>query len=179
MLIKNYGLYWRADDVFWGKPGKHNDGTLDGRPARLKTGEVTNFRDQAGVYVLYDRLRPVYVGEAGVGDQGLFQRLRHHYRNELKGRWDTFSWFGIYAVNPKSRELRANVKIAPEIGDVLNHIEAILIAAMEPPLNLQRGRFGKAERFIQARHKSLALPTSEMIAEIYSAIRKAKPKRSK
>ncbi len=170
MLIKNYGLYWRAEDVFWGKPGEGNDGTLDGRPAKNRRGKVTNFREQAGVYVLFDRLRPVYVGETGVGTQRLFRRLRSHYRGDLKGRWDTFSWFGIYPVNPKNRNLRPNVRIHPKISDILYHIEAILIASIEPPLNLQRGKFGKAERYIQARHESL-FTQAEMTAEVFKMIK--------
>ncbi len=164
MLIKNYGLYWRAENIFWGKPGK--DGTLDGRPRRSKRGRVTNFREQAGVYVLYDHLRPVYVGETGIGKRRLFLRLRDHYRGDLKGRWDTFSWFGVYPVNPKSRSLRTNVGIHPKIRDILYHIEAILIASMEPSLNLQRGKFGKAELYSQARNSSLPQSQAEMVAKV-------------
>ena len=171
MLIKKYGLYWQAEDVFWGKPGKDNDGTLDGRPAKNKRGKVTNFRDQAGVYVLFDRLRPVYVGETGIGDQRLFRRLRSHHRGDLKGRWDTFSWFGVYPVNPKSRKLRLNVRVQPKISDVLYHVEAILIAAMEPALNLQRGKFGKAERYIQSRSVNLPLSDSLMTAKILEIVK--------
>jgi len=38
----------------------------------------------------------------------------------------------------------------PEIGDVLNHIEAILIAAAEPIHNRQGGRFGdKVQKYLQ------------------------------
>jgi hypothetical protein len=166
MLIQNYGLYWRAEDVFWGRPGKENEGTLEGVPAKKKTEKPTNFREQAGVYVLFDHLRPVYVGETGINEQRLFRRLKDHCRRGLKGRWDTFSWFGIYPVNSKSRTLRSNVKVAPSIGDVLFHVEAVLIAAMEPPLNLQRGKFGKAERFDQYRSDSLGRTQSEMTAEI-------------
>ncbi|HEY1736974.1 MAG TPA: hypothetical protein VGG12_10030, partial [Methylovirgula sp.] len=133
MLIKNYGLYWRAEDVYWGKPGHDNEGTLEGRPARSKRGKPTNFRDQAGVYVLYLDLRPVYVGETGIGNQRLFSRLKYHFRSDLKGRWDTFSWFGVYPVNPKSRNLRSNVRLSPGIADILYHMEAVLIASIEPP----------------------------------------------
>jgi hypothetical protein len=172
MLIQNYGLYWRAEDVFWGSQGRENEGTLEGLPAKSKRSKVVNFREQAGIYVLYDHLRPIYVGETGVGQHRLFRRLRWHYRADLKGRWDTFSWFGIYPVNPKSRKLRANVRVSPKIGDVLYHVEAILIAAMEPPLNLQRGKFGKAERYDQARSENLPAPQSEMTAEILELLRR-------
>jgi hypothetical protein len=167
MLMRNYGLYWRAEDVYWGTPGRENEGTLEGHPTKSKRTGPTNFREQAGVYVLYDHLRPVYVGETGVGGDRLFKRLRWHYRVDLKARWDTFSWFGVYPVNPKSRKLRVNVRVNPKIGDILYHVEAVLIAAMEPPLNFQRGKFGKAERYDQARSENLLPPHSEMIEKIY------------
>src|SRR3569832_1312077 len=62
-VIKNYGLMWRRDAVFWGKGNRK--GVLEGR----RSGKTINFRDQIGVYVLYDESRrPVYVGQAGQGN---------------------------------------------------------------------------------------------------------------
>jgi hypothetical protein len=171
MLIRNYGLYWNVDEVNWGKQGVGNDGTLEGVPAKKRSTKATNFREQAGVYVLYDNLRPVYAGETGIGDQRLFRRLRAHRRGTLKNRWNTFSWFGIYAVNPKSRMLRMNVGIHPEIDDVLYHIEAVLIAAMEPPLNLQRGKFGEAEHFVQKERTSDTPSQTDMLEEIIKLLK--------
>lgn len=170
MLIKNYGLYWRASDIFWGRP--HVDGTLEGTLANNKRLGITNFREQAGAYVLYDNLRPVYVGQTGTGDRRLFLRLRDHTHDHLRGRWDTFSWFGIYPVNRTSRRLRANVRLHPAIGDVLHHVEAILIAAMEPRLNLQRGKFGKAQRFEQHRSDDLPQDQRSMLVELLTIARR-------
>ena len=46
-----------------------------------------------------------------------------------------------------------NVSFEPEhptLPSVLDHIEAILLAAAEPPLNLQRGRFGdEVQQYLQ------------------------------
>lgn len=79
-VIKNYGLMWRRDRVFWGKGRKA--GTLLGRLSRREI----DFRDQIGVYVLYDETRrPVYVGQAGQGHARLFSRLRAH--NHLRQKW--------------------------------------------------------------------------------------------
>jgi hypothetical protein len=174
MLIKNYGLYWSEAQVFWGYPGV--EGTLFGVPSDNKRAEPTNFRSQAGVYVLYDNLAPVYVGETGIGNRRLFMRLHDHRADQLAGRWDSFSWFGIYPVNKVSRTVRVNTRLKPKIGDVRHHTEAILIAAMEPRLNLQRGKFGTAERYIQPRGQDDGPTESEMIGELYAHYIKNKKK---
>src|SRR5580698_4334444 len=88
-VIKNYGLMWRRDSVFWGRG--YNRGSLQGRRSR----RVIDFREQIGVYVLYDEgRRPVYVGQAGQGNARLFNRLRNHRGDALSQRWQYFSWFG-------------------------------------------------------------------------------------
>ena len=94
MLVHNYGLFWRRYDVFWGRPNV--PGRLDGVPAKETLAKPIDFREQAGVYVLYDdNFRLVYVGQAGAGNQFLFSRLKHHRRDALADRWTRFSWFGI------------------------------------------------------------------------------------
>jgi hypothetical protein len=66
MLIHNYGLFWRRNDVYWGKPG--DLGHLQGHPARSAFA-IVDFRDQQGVYCLYDdNFHLVYVGQAGAND---------------------------------------------------------------------------------------------------------------
>ena len=141
-LISNYGLFWHRGKVVWGSGGKGNQGHLKGRLAR--TGKEIDFRKQQGVYCLYDdNFRLIYVGQAGAKN-GLFSRLKSHKKWELADRWTKFSWFGIRPVNKKSNNLRKEKgKTHPEIREVLNHIEAILIAAAEPPHNGQSGHFGR------------------------------------
>jgi hypothetical protein len=64
-LIRNYGLFWRRDWVFWGKP--RVPGHLKGVYSKKTTSDPVDFRYQQGVYVLYDdSFRLVYVGQAGV-----------------------------------------------------------------------------------------------------------------
>ncbi len=150
MLIQNYGLFWKRDDVDWGSRGIGNQGKLLGRYAgRLRSPEV-DFREQQGVYVLYDdNFKIVYVGQAGRGDQRLFSRLKNHKRDHLSQRWSRFSWFGVLPVQEGRLDLDFKITV-PDVAGVLNHIEAILLAAAEPPLNLQRGRFGSnVKQFIQ------------------------------
>jgi hypothetical protein len=84
MLIQNYGLYWRAKDVFWGSGPKA--GRLLGVPSKNTTAEPVDMREQSGVYVLYAEYKMIYVGQAGNGNQKLFDRLKQHNRDALSGR---------------------------------------------------------------------------------------------
>ena len=132
MLIQNYGLFWRRSDVFWGR--QKVSGHLKGCPAK-GVFRTVDFREQQGVYCLYDdSFRLVYVGQAGANvNQRLFVRLRQHKTDDLADRWARFSWFGIRRVTNQDR-LAAEAKGKHTTsGAVLNHIEAILISASEPP----------------------------------------------
>ena len=150
-LIKNYGIMWRRDSVFWGRGG--DKGELNGR----RSGRLIDFRDQIGVYVLYDESRlPVYVGQAGQGNQRLFNRLRAHKSDALAHRWQYFSWFGLLGVN-KSGSLSgwddAGKKVSGTIKSTLNEIEGVLIAATEPEFNRQGARFKGIARYRQVTHE--------------------------
>jgi hypothetical protein len=71
MLIRNYGLFWRRNDVFWGRP--HVQGHLKGIRAKALMSKPVDFAEQRGVYALYDdAFRLVYIGQAGANDN---QRL--------------------------------------------------------------------------------------------------------
>jgi hypothetical protein len=169
MLIKNYGLFWKLDDVFFGRPNVF--GHLKGIKARNLTAEPVDFRDQQGVYALYDNsFKLVYVGQAGANDQQrLFDRLKQHSRDQLADRWTKFSWFGIRSVNSNGH-LRVEKKAAhPSVGDVLNHIEAVLISVAEPAHNRQAGRFGdEVEQYLQFRDEDEFGPEiKDMIHDIW------------
>jgi hypothetical protein len=150
VLIQNYGLFWKLKRVDWGAPGRGLRSTLPGTYAKALRADPVEFRDQRGVYVLYDdNFRVVYIGQAGRGGARLLPRLRKHCTDHLADRWSRFSWFGILPVVDGVLDVEAAIPV-PAIADVLNHIEAILIAAAEPPLNLQRGRFGPAvQQYLQ------------------------------
>ena len=171
MLIKSYGLFWRIEDIFFGAPGVR--GHLLGVPAKNKTAKPTDFREQQGVYVLYDEnYRLVYVGQAGANDkQRLWDRLNQHRSDNIAERWTKFSWFGL-------RGAKANGELSAESSgsnsthaSVLNHIEAILIAAAEPPHNRQGGRFGDdVEQYLQYRDSDdLGPELGEILLELYEA----------
>jgi hypothetical protein len=147
-IVKNYGLMWERDRVFWGGPG--DEGTLLGSSRARKK---IDFREQIGIYVLYDHgMKPIYVGQAGRGNARLFHRLKQHKKGNLSKRWAYFTWFGLLSVN-KSRKLSGRDEptkgVRNTLGGALDEIEAVLIAAVEPPFNKQGSRFLTTEYFRQ------------------------------
>jgi hypothetical protein len=169
MLITNYGLFWERDLIHWGRG--RSAGHLKGVLVGSKKSTAVDFREQQGVYCLYDEtFRLVYVGQAGgKNSQRLFGRLKQHRDDAVSNRWSKFSWFGIrsdlHGGDLKAVKQNATIKIS----DVLNHIEAILIAAAEPVHNRQRGRFGERVRqFRQYRDiENLYPSTDEMIRDLW------------
>ena len=171
MLIYNYGLFWKANDVHWGKSGKGNAGHLLGVYAK-NSDYVVDFREQSGIYVLQSNFSVVYVGQAGYGHQKLFDRLKMHLFDHLSGRWDTFSWFGTRSVK-ENCELKAEKSGYASSHDLLlNHLEAILISTTEPALNRQSGKFGEnVEQYLQYRDEDFLGPMQEeMIRELWKAL---------
>lgn len=142
MLVHNYGLLWKEADGDW--QGK----TLWGHYAQDQSYE-TNFAAQRGIYALYDpQFKPVYIGQAGKGADCLFNRIEAHRWDRLRGRWTTFSWFGVCplvedAPGSETWVVDTSAAIETNVASTLNHLEAVLIAVAEPALNLQRGRFGE------------------------------------
>jgi hypothetical protein len=144
MLIRNYGLFWQRSEIHWGAQGKaNNPGHLKGVPAKNLTADPVDFVGQQGIYALYDQtFTLVYIGQTGAGNQRLLTRLRNHRSDHLADRWARFSWFGVRRVNQNGQLAAENAAAHPAIRDVLNHLEAILIAVAEPKNNLHSGPFG-------------------------------------
>lgn len=128
-LIRNYGLFWKAEDIFWGAGS--NPGTLLGLLAWNITSDAVDFRDQRGVYVLYADYDLVYVGQNN--GQQLLGRLKQHRKDDLSERWNRFSWFGIRAVKANGELAQYNQAAHVPNRDVLNHIEAIRRAPAKSP----------------------------------------------
>lgn len=153
-LIKSVGFFWRADDVFWGRP--RNPGKLLGKHAKQKKTNPIDFREQAGIYVLYFDYRMVYVGQTGKSDQCLFARLRQHRFDDLAERWNQFSWFGVRRVLSDGSLSKKSAQFHPSLPITLDHVEGVLIHAAEPPRNGQKGRFGNnVARYLQVRDDRL------------------------
>ena len=121
VAIKAYGIRWRRNLVEWkGDSTRLYGQTPDGRERE----EI----DYNGVYVLYQNVAgaPVYVGQTG---RRLVARLDEHTRNDKADRWDEFSWFGIEHADADDSGAQFNQY------DVINALEAILIAVNTPPGN--------------------------------------------
>jgi hypothetical protein len=163
-LIRNYGLFWKTEDVFWGagrQPGK-----LNGVLSTNVTNDPIDFRDQRGIYVLYAGYDLVYVGQNN--SQELLARLKQHKKDDLADRWDRFSWFGLRTVKANGELAQYNQAVHASNRNVLNHIEAILIHSSEPRLNRQGGKFGDdIERYLQVRDHRLGPLRDKMLRKIY------------
>ena len=148
MLIKNFGHLWEKKYINYGRPNVrgHLCGYID-------RSQLVDFRDQIGVYVLYDKdFIPIYIGQAGNGNAKLFDRLKQHDIDRLWNRWDSFSWFGFRAVNQNgtlSQQDKVDKIFRAPGSRLLNEFEAVLIAAMEPKLNKQGPRWKDVDEYFQ------------------------------
>ena len=169
-LFKNCGLFWNADDVYFGRQGGRgvNRGALRGVAEKTPSVEV-DFRDQIGIYALYADFDLVYVGQVGAGDgQRLLARLRQHSQKDFKGRWNRFSWFGLRSVLAGGELSNENTTFHPSRAQVLNHIEGIILQFAEPALNGQEGKFcGEVARYRQFRDARLGQRPCDMLQALY------------
>lgn len=128
--VPAFGLYWEKDKVRW------NSGEILGC---LATGSrKVNFAEQKGVYLLHNGRSVAYVGRT---TNSLYERLRAHNkeRDHKSVRWDRFSWFGFCDVN-ESDELEP-MPAQVDSAHLISILEAVLIEALEPPVNGRRGDF--------------------------------------
>ena len=165
MLVRSIGLFWREDSVYWG--AGYQAGKLLGVPYNATTSIPIDFREQIGIYALYAEYDLVYVGQAGVGHQTMFSRLKQHRKDDLAGRWTRFSWFGVLRVLNSGKLSNKTGALHPGLAHVLNHVEAILIHTAEPHMNGQGGRFGdNVTRYRQVRDERLGLTSDEMLKRL-------------
>jgi hypothetical protein len=168
-IIQTYGLFWNESDVYWNTTSKNAQ--LLGFPHRSKNSGPRNFKDQVGIYVLYSGHDIIYVGQTGSGNNRLFSRLKKHRNDHLAGRWDKFSWFGLLRLLDSGRLSGANLRTTSSLQVSLNHIEAVLLAATEPVLNKQGGRFGRqAKKIHQYRDEKLGKTESDLIRDIWQSL---------
>jgi len=152
-MIKTYGIFWKIEDVFWGR--QKVSGSLLGARSKSNKPLIVDFRDQRGIYALYADYELVYVGQTGAGDQRLFKRLRDHLTDHVAERWNRFSWFGTQRVTQQHKLSNDIAAIHETMSSALNVLEAVSIAISEPRLNLQRGRWGDSKQYFQVRDKRL------------------------
>lgn len=142
-IIQNYGLHWREDRVTW-KGVKGAPVSLLGI-AKNKVDAIVDFREQRGIYALYDNYKLVYVGQT---TDVLWKRLHYHRQFDIQGRWDMFSWFGTRYVTQNGLSVRSDFVPRQQKTDVLKVLEALVIAISEPQLNSQSGQWD-AVRYYQ------------------------------
>jgi hypothetical protein len=129
-IINAFGIYWNRNFVHW----KTNPDLLGIQ--QIGATEV-NFKDQRGIYLLYDSREIIYVGQAI--EQTLGQRLKQHTTDRLSGRWDRFSWFGFYSVSDAGHLLDRKKFESLDIQVLADILEAILIESIEPRQNRKQG----------------------------------------
>lgn len=157
-IIHSFGMYWRRDAVVW-----KNNPKLWGY--NKEGASKVDLGGQRGIYLLHDGREVIYVGRS---EDTIGKRLLAHTKDRLAFRWDRFSWFGLNAVaengaiEPMPSSYSANNMIAT--------LEAILIEAMEPRLNRQRGQdLGDSEYF---QHEDTSLKNAKLMTDITSLLTK-------
>lgn len=126
-IINSYGMFWHRNQVFWNeRPDLYG--------TQLETNSITNFKEQKGIYILYDGPNILYVGQAI--EETIGEKLFGHTNDYLEGRWNRFSWFGIYepdfegtifTVQESNREI--------SIQDIVETMQVLLIETLEPKQN--------------------------------------------
>lgn len=126
-LIRAFGILWRRDWINWG--------TRRLMGSQLDSSSKVDFADQSGVYILYDRDRPIYVGRCP--ENSLFDRLKSHTTGRFSSRWERFSWFGFRG--PDDAGKLEHVPADHSHENAVEAMEAVLIEVLEPPQNRRRG----------------------------------------
>jgi hypothetical protein len=140
-LINAFGMYWERSKVLWEQQTR-----IYGK--QQETSQPVDFSEQAGVYLLHDMQGVVYVGR--ITEQNLGRRLYQHTTDRLSGRWNQFSWFGIYAVQGDG-SLGKSIKFSSvSVEVVIATMEALLIEGLEPRQNRRRGDGFQAIEFLQS-----------------------------
>lgn len=174
MLIANMGLFWKREDVFWGK--QKNAGRLLGRLKTAKKTKSVDFWKQIGIYALYADFRLVYIGQVRSAKEGFGKRLKRHAdADELAGRWDAFSWFGVRyhkksAKKDEDHLSKPDASKPSDVEELLNILEGVAIEIAEPPLNSQGGRFTKRVKvYLQQRDEENLGKTTTAVVEDLTA----------
>jgi hypothetical protein len=153
-LVNAFGMYWRREFAVWTPPrllGQQQPGSTP-----------VDFTQQRGVYLLHDRREVVYVGRTT--DQGLGDRLKQHTINRLNGRWDRFSWFGVYPVSEDGNVV-TDAALAFSLDNLIATMEALLIEGLEPPQNRKRGDGFSAVEFLQVPDPDLIKKQQEQLLD--------------
>jgi HB1, ASXL, restriction endonuclease HTH domain len=153
-LINAFGMYWSRSAVTWNSKPKIL--------GRQQVGSATiDFSGELGVYLLHDGRTVVYVGRTT--DQNLVTRLKQHTTDRFAGRWDRFSWFGVFKAN-EDGTLAKDASVPNDLNVLIATMEALLIEGLEPPQNRKRGDDFRAVEFLQV--VDPAIETNKVLATV-------------
>ena len=180
-LIHSYGLFWERGKVDWG--AGRRAGHLRGLRVTARKEPHVDFRNQKGIYALYDHdFNLVYVGQAGRGQKGqegnrtLLDRLRQHNDGPMRARWTYFSWFGTLKRIPGGSQgkdrFQEEKQGRVDIATTLDELEGILIMAADPLLNRQGGKFKKADEYKQVYKEPVEPVDREQLEAEFQQLRK-------
>ena len=165
MIIKSFGLFWQRSEVEWAPGrGKKNEFRLLGRQNRNAGAlRLADFREQRGIYVLYDDYGPNYVGLAN--ELAIGTRLKHHTTDRHSDSWDRFSWFGFRRVlkGCDGDGLRNLGKVPKTLvtnsESAIRDIEALLIMSLGTHTrgNINQMQFAAATHWLQVQHHEIEM----------------------
>lgn len=155
MRVRAYGLFWEANEVIWHPGGGVKWHLLGRRGQKLPGLRVVDFREQKGIYILYNHHGAYYVGLTRDGDLGT--RLKQHTVDKHAGRWTRFSWFGFRKILGRRdahglRTLGALPKVAnTNMHETIGDVEALLIKVLGARGNTANMKFQDAYPWTQVR----------------------------
>ncbi len=151
-IIHSFGMYWRRDAVAWKSSPKLWGYSKEG-------ASKVDLGGQRGIYLLHDGREVIYVGRS---EDTIGKRLFAHTKDRLSFRWDRFSWFGLNAVTESGA--LGSMPSSYSASNMIATLEAVLIEAMEPRLNRQRGQeLGESEYF---QHEDPELKNAKLISDL-------------
>lgn len=154
-IIKAFGMFWRREWVDWTSKPKLMGWQQEG-------AKPVDFAEQKGVYLLHDGREVVYVGR--MTENRLGARLFEHTKDRLNGRWERFSWFGLFDVTDEGTLAdRGLSSLTTE--DVIVTMEALLIEGLEPRQNRKRGDAFRAVEYLQVLDPELAKKAKKKLVE--------------
>ncbi len=142
-IVKSYGVFWKRSEVDWNLTSVNLSGK---RRKDWSKGESVDFRQQIGIYILYDHRDVVYVGQT---KKSLGNRLKAHCEDRHMGRWNRFSWFGLKPVSDDGTLLGFHLNPDLKEKHLTNALEGILIEVLQAGGNRRAGDGFSAIEFIQ------------------------------
>ena len=152
-IVNSYGIHWSVDAVDWGG----HKWRLEGEAKIKGQTHICNFREDVGIYALYEGRDLMYVGLAHGTPLG--QELYNRQGSRFAGRWDAFSWFGLgnrqndierkNTDKKKYKTVKAPKSRILQPGALIKDLEALMIMLTNPPLNRRHESFKKAVEFEQ------------------------------